>query len=99
MGNVLYCLCASFRRFADCFGKLRLDHRRMKNARNPESLSEFEKEVFTWPVKETSHVFTSDTPAPSPNRADPPVAESDRSEERRVTMSGRPTGNSITNYI
>ena len=40
-----------FRRFSSSFHQLRLDHRKLKNARNPESLSQFERGLYAWPEK------------------------------------------------
>ena len=82
------------RRFAASFEQLRINHRRAKNARNSASLLQFEKQLFSWPEKQVVPVTAcSHVVPPESDHVDPPEDENDRcQEQRRVTMTGRPTG-------
>ena len=78
----------SIRRFSASFKKLRLDHRRVKNSRNPELLNTWENEIYTWPDKTDPaeiEILTVD---------DEGVEQS----ETGVTMSGRATGMKLYRY-
>ena len=75
-----------FRRFSASFSQLRLDHRRVKNARKPDLVEGWENEIFTWPVKDVPtelevlvHLEEEDEGSEPENEAE-------------VTMSGRATG-------
>ena len=41
-----------FRRFSTSFGQLRLNHRKVKNSRNGDSVATFENDKFVWPSVE-----------------------------------------------
>ena len=40
------------RRFSASFSQLRLDHRRVKNSRNPELVNTWESHTYDWPAKD-----------------------------------------------
>ena len=78
----------SIRRFSASFKKLRLDHRRVKNNRNPELLNTWENELYKWPVKTDPAEFEI-------------LAIDDEGVdqiESEVTMSGRATGRKFPLY-
>ena len=90
-----------FRRFSASFCQLRLDHRRVKNFRKPDLLESFEKEVYSWPVKDApAQLMEVLTPEEGetrdsdevPGDSDEAPSDSEEEVEAEVTMSGRATG-------
>jgi hypothetical protein len=82
---------------------LRLDHRKLKNSRNPGALTIFEKEIFDWPVKPSPEISTGtgddedafDAQIESPDHNEntsPGDEQSQRSDRATCTTSGRATG-------
>ena len=83
-----------FRRFSASFCQLRLDHRRLKNFRKPDLLESFEKEIYSWPVKDAPAQLMEVLPPEEEETSDSDEAPGDSEEEveAEVTMSGRATG-------